>query len=160
MKERIQQIIERKGQSARQFVDRIGVQRSTFSHILNGRNGVSTEVISCIHLAFPKISVQWLMFGEGGIFEVKNNPYPVNVQASLFEENSKILTEGQLFDEYRKENASNPPLNVYQASVLEEDKPCVNEVVREVVKNRKVTKIMIFYDDNTFETFSPDLLVG
>ena len=26
----------------------------------------------------------------------------------------------------------------------------------QVVKNKKVTKIMIFYSDNTFETFSPD----
>lgn len=49
-----------------QFADTCNIPRPTMSQILNGRNKkISDELITKIHLAYPQLSVLWLMFGEG-----------------------------------------------------------------------------------------------
>ena len=49
-----------------QFADNCRIPRPTMSQILNGRNKkISDELIAKIHLAYPRLSVLWLMFGEG-----------------------------------------------------------------------------------------------
>ena len=49
-----------------QFADTCNIPRPTMSQILNGRNKkISDELISKIHIAYPHLSVLWLMFGEG-----------------------------------------------------------------------------------------------
>lgn len=51
-----------------QFADTCKIPRPTMSQILNGRNKkISDELISKIHLAYPHLSVLWLMFGEGSM---------------------------------------------------------------------------------------------
>lgn len=56
-----------------QFADICGIARPTLSQLLNGRNKkVSDEVVAKIHAAFPKLSVYWLMFGEGSM-EISEN---------------------------------------------------------------------------------------
>lgn len=60
-----------------QFADNCRIARPTLSQLLNGRNKkVSDEVISKIHEAYPRLSVLWLMFGEGAM------EYPANIEMS------------------------------------------------------------------------------
>ena len=42
---RITQIMEREGLTPSKFAEAIGIQRSAMSHILNGRNNVSLDVL-------------------------------------------------------------------------------------------------------------------
>ena len=65
MNTRIKQIIEHEGLTDAEFADRTGIKRATLSHCLSGRNDVSKDIILKIHNAYPQVSVNWLMFGEG-----------------------------------------------------------------------------------------------
>ena len=49
--------------TASAFADEIGVQRSSMSHILSGRNKPSLELIQKVLSRFPKVSADWLIAG-------------------------------------------------------------------------------------------------
>lgn len=49
--------------TASAFADEIGVQRSSMSHILSGRNKPSLELIQKVLTRFPKVSADWLIAG-------------------------------------------------------------------------------------------------
>ena len=61
---RISQILEDQQLSSSAFADTIGVQRSSISHVLSGRNKPSLEFILKIIRAFPSYSIDWLLFGK------------------------------------------------------------------------------------------------
>ena len=63
MIERINQIMEREGLNSSKFAEEIGIQRSAMSHILNGRNNVSLDVLMKILGRFTDVNTDWLLFG-------------------------------------------------------------------------------------------------
>ena len=65
MIERIRQILATRALSPTQFADTIGIGRPVVSHILNGRNKPSLEVMQKIMDAFPDLALPWLLKGEG-----------------------------------------------------------------------------------------------
>lgn len=62
---RLQKIIEFYGESAASFAEKIGVQRSSISHILSGRNKPSLDFILKILSSFPEVELYWLLNGKG-----------------------------------------------------------------------------------------------
>ena len=51
--------------SASVFADKIGVQRSSLSHLLSGRNKPSLDFILKIIEVFPDIDLYWILNGKG-----------------------------------------------------------------------------------------------
>lgn len=51
--------------SASAFADRIGVQRSSISHLLTGRNKPSLEFVMRVVKTFPEVNLYWLLNGKG-----------------------------------------------------------------------------------------------
>ena len=64
LSDRIKYIIKTNEQSATSFADKIGVQRSSISHVLSGRNKPSLEFIQKILIAYPRINADWLISGK------------------------------------------------------------------------------------------------
>lgn len=62
---RLQKVIEYYGESASSFAEKIGVQRSSISHLLSGRNKPSLEFILKILSAYPEVELYWLINGRG-----------------------------------------------------------------------------------------------
>lgn len=50
--------------SAAAFAEKVGVQPSSISHILSGRNKPSLEFIQKILTQFPNVSADWLITGN------------------------------------------------------------------------------------------------
>jgi transcriptional regulator with XRE-family HTH domain len=65
MTDRISLLIKAKNLSAAQFADEIGVQRSSISHLMSGRNKPSLDLIQKTLQKFPEVSSEWLLFGKG-----------------------------------------------------------------------------------------------
>ncbi|MBN2237873.1 MAG: helix-turn-helix transcriptional regulator [Bacteroidales bacterium] len=68
MIKRIKTLISVKNLSPSQFADKLGVQRSSISHILSGRNKPSLDFVLKIVEIYPKISLDWLLKGQGEMF--------------------------------------------------------------------------------------------
>ena len=62
---RLQKVIDYYGESASSFADKIGVQRSSISHILSGRNKPSLEFVLKILSSYPEVELYWLLNGKG-----------------------------------------------------------------------------------------------
>ena len=62
--ERIKRIISESGLSNSSFADKIGVPRSSISHILSGRNNPSLDLIIKILRNFDDINADFLLKGE------------------------------------------------------------------------------------------------
>ena len=69
MKERIEKILNDKKITQAEFADYIGVNRSSVTHIMTGRNKTSDTVVARTLLAFPDINPQWLSEGTGEMYK-------------------------------------------------------------------------------------------
>ena len=70
---RLKQYLDARQISVTQFADECSIPRPTGSQLLAGRNKkVSDEIIGKIHIAYPDLSIVWLMFGEGDMTTDKN----------------------------------------------------------------------------------------
>lgn len=176
--ERLKSFIEAKGLTYSQFADRCGIPRPSLSQFLTGRNKKINDImVGQIHSTFPDLSIVWLLFGEGGMTtplylenEGGASSVPREYEEGLFstdefvdEGSKKIYFPGNQSPqtENRKENDLNRNENTGLINDTEKDslKKKVKELqlqIEKMKKNpRKAVKIMVYYDDFTFEEFFP-----
>ncbi len=110
---RLKKILDFHQLTASLFADKIGVQRSSISHILSGRNKPSLDFILKVTTAFADVDIYWLLNGKG-VFpkesELKSTPtLPTATTISEAISNGKkniqrivvFYTDGT-FEEYNK----------------------------------------------------------
>ncbi|WP_369049034.1 helix-turn-helix domain-containing protein [Tenacibaculum sp. UWU-22] len=68
---RLQEIISHYNLTASSFADKIGVQRSSISHLLSGRNKPSLDFILKITSTFNEVDIYWLVNGKGSFPKAK-----------------------------------------------------------------------------------------
>lgn len=87
---RLQQVIDYYGETASSFAEKIGVQRSSISHILSGRNKPSLEFVLKILTSFPEVELYWLLNGKGEFPSIKKTVEPDLVSPTSTVIESKI----------------------------------------------------------------------
>ena len=65
---RLQKIITYYDENASSFAEKIGVQRSSISHVLSGRNKPSLDFVMKVLKAYPEVNIYWLINGKGELF--------------------------------------------------------------------------------------------
>ena len=68
MRDRIKTIIEREDLTPTKLAEKLNISRAVISHILNGRNNPSLDVVTSILTEMPYISSDWLLSGEGEMY--------------------------------------------------------------------------------------------
>lgn len=95
---RLQEVIDFYGESASSFAEKIGVQRSSISHILSGRNKPSLDFVLKILSTYPEVELYWLLNGKG-TFPISNTQpkdAPKKIEAPLeFQTKLKLNTNGE-----------------------------------------------------------------
>lgn len=64
IQERLKMVMKMNNLSAAAFADRVGVQRSSISHIMSGRNKPSLDFIEKTLKSFPRVNGDWLVTGK------------------------------------------------------------------------------------------------
>lgn len=155
-KERIEKIMLKEGLNSAQFAIEIGIQGSTLSHILNGRNKPSLDVLKKILNRFRTLSSDWLILGISPMYRTERN----SQMPSLFEslDASDTLPDSSISnitDNFttnfeviqQKENLKiDSPTQALLNSAIASPKSVENSL-------RSVRKIIIYYTDNTFQEF-------
>lgn len=144
MRDRILKIMEREGLTPSKFAESIGIQRSAMSHIISGRNNPSLDVLLKILERFTYVDSDWLLFGKGEMLREQMSTEP-----NLFTNTLENRTNVQVVAENRKEMGVETPVNIQK-------QPVVEKVICQEKPSKNVSKIMIFYSDNTFDTFVPE----
>ena len=144
MQERLNQIIEKKGLTATKFAAMIGVNASTISHILAGRNKPGFDIINNIAKTFPDLNLTWLITGNGSM---DNSP--------VQKEKNPVMSEPTLFDlePTEKQNASViPDKNVKS----EETRDPIASVRPFTKQTKKIKRIILFFEDGSFEDYEKE----
>ncbi len=147
MKDRIKLIIEKENLTPAKFADMLNINRAVISHILNGRNNPSLDVVTKILGEMKHINPEWLINDSGNMYKNEVNYNYVPEEPSLFNQNEIISEDNKKDLEKHVESGLKYHENNYQSSVI---KPV--EYVSKA--DRKITQIIIYYNDNTFEKFS------
>ncbi|MBI5219445.1 MAG: helix-turn-helix transcriptional regulator [Bacteroidia bacterium] len=147
MKDRITKIMREEQITPAKFADILGVQRSSISHYLSGRNNPSLDFIQRILLKFKYINPEWLLFGKG---EMYKHQAPNTNKIDLNSENQINETAQTSLDLNLTDQASK------ESDILknkEDIQPVISKQPDE--KQRIIEKIVIFYSNNTFKEFIP-----
>ena len=107
---RLKKILNYHQLTASLFADKIGVQRSSISHILSGRNKPSLDFILKVTNTFTDVDIYWLLNGKG------------------------IFPKEQV-----------PTNKIFSA-----DEPLIEETIISK-SSKKMNRIVVFYEDGTFE---------
>lgn len=143
MKDRIIQLLTNEGLSASKFADIIGVQRSSMSHILSGRNNPSLDFIQKIMRSFPQISGDWLISGNG---EMHKNQDTSSLFQSLSKEEEPASHQINQPPKLKKD-----PIETPQSKG--DHMPQLN--VSAFTTGKKIEKVVVFYSDKTFKEYNP-----
>jgi transcriptional regulator with XRE-family HTH domain len=68
---RLEQLLAHYELNASSFADAVGVQRSSISHLLSGRNRPSLDFVMKVIARFPEVNLYWLLNGKGEFPPVK-----------------------------------------------------------------------------------------
>jgi len=143
---RIRKILETEKMSPSRFAEEIGVQRSSLSHILSGRNYPGYEYLLKILKRFPSLDANWLLMGEGEMYKSdkqtvdKGNKELFPDNATGYTEKTESLPDSSLEYEFQHKN-------VEEKEWANGDKGIGND--------RFIIKIIEFYSDHTFNVFYP-----
>ena len=92
--DRLQKVIDFYDETASGFAEKVGVQRSSISHILSGRNKPSLDFVMKVLHSYPEVELYWLLNGKGNFptTEVKISDIP-NPQLNLKTESTENSQE-------------------------------------------------------------------
>ena len=143
MKDRIIKFLTHENLTATKFADEIGVQRSSISHILSGRNNPSYDFIQKILTRYKSLNADWLILGNGTMFKKQE-------QEDLFTSASKTTLQNNTIQQ-----PEIPKQATEKTPSPESNNPKQSISGKEITPSRKIEKILLFYSDKTFDEFLP-----
>ncbi|MDD2562684.1 MAG: helix-turn-helix transcriptional regulator [Salinivirgaceae bacterium] len=156
---RIELVMSQEGLFAKEFSEQLGVQRSSISHLITGRNKPSIDFIQKFIKVFPSYNIVWLISGEGAMKlepkVIQNNETKTTnkvIQHSLFEsdEIKKPINIEKTID---TQNVNIPFDKPKESKTTAETENKLNETKIEN-KPSDIERIVIFFRDGTFKTYS------
>ena len=125
MQERFKLLLKEKKLTAAQFSNKIHVNPSEMSHILNGRSKPGFDVLDKIGQAFPDINLNWLISGKG--VPTKQSIQTSETVELLPDENQDVV-----------DNVLHDPLPIVETKL----------------ENKKqIKRIILFFEDGSFEEY-------
>lgn len=147
---RLEIILEYYNLSASSFADKVGVQRSSLSHLLSGRNKPSLDLIMKIVNEFPEVDLYWILNGKGNFpkseknFEEKNSTPIIheNINSGLSMEQPDLFAK-------KIEDEKNRVFGNF------ENKIPSTRFLENSENSSEIEKIIILYKDGSFKTYNP-----
>lgn len=154
MKEKLRLLMESEQLRSGQLAERLEINPAAISHLLSGRNKPGFDLLQRILRRFPRISPDWLLLNSGPMYRTNGSApdTPVTPPSSSGHADEPV---GGLFDivsgitpsDDEPANSDIPTLNVRPSTTG--SKPTAGTA------SARVARIVIFYDDRTFETYAP-----
>ena len=127
IKSRLQLLMKMNNLSNAAFADKIGVQRSSISHVIAGRNRPSLDFLEKTLKAFPRVDAHWLITGE----------------------QSKLKPQHDIVDTEVEATPASTAADTHTEDVKEHDEKATAK------GNQTIERIVVFYADGTYEETLP-----
>lgn len=149
---RLEIILDYFSLNASSFADKIGVQRSSMSHLLSGRNKPSLDFILKIIDVFPDVDLYWILNGSGSFPKINKenilnkNTISEDLKSTTTPPSSLEISPLDLFSEIKNPMATN--------SI--ETQKTENTTLHKMSNSDNLEKIVFFYKNGTFKVYSPN----
>ena len=159
MKDRIRQVMDSKGMNQLEFAKFIQVSPSALSNIFNDRTKPSINIVEAIKKKIPDISIDWLLLGIGQMYNATSEPSSTTPSASPALPNDHEVRQDPVLS-FDFESSPTSEITSTQSQSFNSVRNTRQNSVREEIKIvdkqiRRITEIRVFYDDQTWESFTP-----
>jgi transcriptional regulator with XRE-family HTH domain len=167
IKDRIHKLIDSEQLTSSKFAEMIGVQRATISHVINGRNLPSLDLVRKILITFSTLNSEWLIFGRGPMY--KDSKSKQLFEEKEVEPKNEVIGQEVVEEKVEAEEVKAEPEEKIESS--ESEKAETTEELKSEEKdshptkesdeqnaNREIStteKIIIFNSDRTFVEYRP-----
>lgn len=150
-------LMQNEGLKSSQLADMLGINPAGISHILAGRNKPGFDLLQKILRRFPRINPDWLILDSGPMYrdaepsslnpDKTDTPTRRSSAASGYSE--PAAAAGDLFTQHPDDSQKSA-----QPAVPEQMQKHAESAKSETCTG-SVERIVIFYDDRTFESYTP-----
>jgi len=147
---RLEIILEYYGLNASSFADKIGVQRSSMSHLLSGRNKPSLDFVLKILDVFPEVDLYWILNGKGNFPKSDNEkvnskmePLEIERPSAPISLSENIVSADLFSQTYKREES------------LVKEKLAESKISNFNSEEGEIEKIVFFYKNGTFKVYTP-----
>lgn len=180
MNTRLQMFLDAENISQSQLADTIGVARASVSHILSGRNKPGFDFIENMSKHFPTLNLEWLVTGTGKMYKSASDTVIAARQAPVGETHSpsydlfapsdseenrleapRISVPEPVAETPEPEKMPEPAVETpvqkpakkqeIKEQIIEKKPDNQNYINNSFKQNRSISKIIVFYDDNTYQ---------
>ena len=153
MREKLLKVMDSEKLTASRLAELLGIRSSGISHIISERNKPSYDLLQKILRRFPNINPDWLLLDSDQMYRT-DIPTTVATSGNQSSEGLDIFSAHN--EESKNKNSetgyNNPTQNGGVSSGENFDK---TEFVSQPTSRRGVKRIIVLYDDNTFESYNP-----
>ena len=168
MNQRLEQFLAAENITQAAFADKIKVARASVSHILSGRNKPGYDFFASLIRNYPSLNIEWLITGKGKMYKASVRDQ-VSDTADIARENISDRDDsldfglfGNPVQDTGKYPADTEPQPDAErsggmpASAESSSTPADASTgqPRQAGPGRKAVKVIVFYDNGTFDEFS------
>lgn len=147
MNRRLQQFLDAENINQSQFADTIGVARASVSHILAGRNKPGFDFIESMSKHYPRLNLEWLIVGKGKMYSNSAQESPVE-DISENKVRPPMNISDSIFGDPDEEIPGYDQPSVPKTAPKDESLDNINHIIE---NKHHISKIVVFFDDNTFQ---------
>ncbi len=149
MKDRISEIMRSEEMNSGKFAEEIGVQASSISHIMSGRNNPSLDIVSKILERFRGVNAEWLLMGKGNMYKTQNGASKevIETPLNLFDNTTELLD-----NKIDESIINSSDASILKSNTIVSSNDLYNSILP-TTNNKKIEKIIIFYADKSFDIY-------
>lgn len=128
---RLQKLLDYYNLSASGLATKIGVQRSSISHVISGRNKPSLDFVMKILHTYNEVTIEWLIDGKGTFPKSENTPPTIQ---NPIEEITAVESDKKEVEKISSD--------------------IISELIPKKNNQKEIEKIILLYKDGSFESFN------
>lgn len=147
MQQKLRDLMTSEGLKSGQLAELLGINPAGISHILSGRNKPSFELLQKILRRFPRLNPDWLLIDQGPMYrpDYKAETETASPSPAQPTQPTEVVTSSpSLFGE---------PNGASISATAKSD-----SIAASITHHGggQIERIVIFYNDQTFESFTPN----
>lgn len=128
--ERLSVLISALAETPVSFAEKLGIQRSSVSHLLSARNKPSVDFLEKLLAVYPSVNLSWLIAGLGTMW----------VRTDVPENGTVLQNEAKPTEDIPETSAQTDMMQAAEKQPFNKENP---------------SKVLLLYADGRFEVFRP-----
>lgn len=149
MRDKLLLLMKKEGLTSSRLAELLGIQPSSISHILGGRNKPSFDFVQKILRRFPNINPDWLLIDKG---EMYRNASSATTEDDTITPTDEFATTAQPSD---FSQSTTPLPGVSPDLSMPQPAPAIDNTAQQPlpISRGRVKRVIVLYDDHTFESY-------